>query len=69
MAIQAPFDMRLHVWVTTLQSRLSAGDDVETSSNSADLAVKALNKQFKADFRQKKQKVLATEAAIQGDPA
>ena len=65
MAIQAPFDMRLHVWVTTLQSRLSAGNDTDQAAASADLAVKALNKQFKADFRQKKQKVLATEAAIQ----
>lgn len=65
MAIQAPFDMRLHVWVTTLQSRLNAGSDTDQASASADLAVKALNKQFKADFRQKKSKVLATEAAIQ----
>lgn len=65
MAIQAPFDMRLHVWVTTLQSRLNAGNDTEMAAASADLAVKALNKQFKADFRQKKSKVLATEAAIQ----
>ena len=65
MAIQAPFDMRLHVWVTTLQSRLSAGNDTEMAAASADLAVKALNKQFKADFRQKKDRVKATEAAIQ----
>lgn len=62
-----PLDVRLNAFVGVFLERIKQGLPIDAAAVDADLAVKALNKQFKADFRQKKQKVLATEAAIQGE--